>query len=187
MKNFHQDRQAALRYVRQYNAEKSADDPKLYWLIGQENYYVGTKEELLALDCDEEPKEPEGFVYHLTWGRVTPESAEQGDTDGNGYVIQGERVQLDMENSDTFAPERITSEVFDTLEELLEEVRSYGPWIEWSSTGARQDDWLISEGHEDFRTGEVITYNLFVYQGGGEDVPLTDQQFAELKSLVKVR
>ena len=186
MKNFRDDRAAAYAYAREQNAKKGEDEDKLYVMPFDDWWYAGSKQDLLALGNDEESLlNPAGFVYQLTWDRVTPESSEDRDTDGNGFVIQGERIQLDMNNPDTHAYELTTSEVFDTLEELVEEVREYGPWIEWSSSPPQPGNWAISQGHEDFRTGEVITYNLFVYQGGGVDLKLTEDQFIELKLLVK--
>ena len=142
------------------------------------------------------------FSYRITWDRVTPESAEEGATDGNGYVINGELVQLDMSDGETHRDDLITHGPFETLEELLKDAEDYGPWIEWSSSHPLPSDWLISEEKGKLSDGdeEVITYHLHIQRSFNldpsfgvccssayESIKLTPEQFAELRSLVKTR
>ena len=124
------------------------------------------------------------FIYRLCWDRVTAESCVDGDTDGNGFVIDGERVQLDHKNIPS--KESVSSQPFDSLQELLADVEEYGPWLEWSCMPpcGPKHCWLNSDEHGTLdEDDEVFNYSLFVKQADGSD--LTQNQFNELVKLAK--
>ena len=53
-------------------------------------------------------------------------------------------------------------EEFDSLGELVWDVRHDGHWTEWSSSSPGPRDWIISHGEKDWRTGDSTDHSLFI-------------------------
>ncbi len=122
------------------------------------------------------------YTYSLTWDRVTAASCSEGDTDGNGFVIDGERVQLDHAN---LPGDEVNVGPFESLADLLADVEDFGPWREWSCSHPTPDhSWLCSDEHGSLDCGdeEVFSYHLHVRQADGSR--LTPEQFSDLRAEV---
>lgn len=103
------------------------------------------------------------YYMNKTYQVVTPESAEQGDYDDQGF---------EYENNE-----------FDTLWDMAEEIRSAGA-TELSSGGgghaADPHDWYLTvDGEKDYRTGSETTYSFHPND-------LTSEEASELQKLVKM-
>ena len=98
-----------------------------------------------------------GYYYKMTYEVVTPESAAEGDAEERGWEVD-------------------RSENFSSLQALLRDVEDKGPWLEWSSSHPTGNDWIISQGDEDFRTGAETSYHLFIKRNDGQ--PLSRREIA---------
>jgi hypothetical protein len=104
----------------------------------------------------EQTKEWKGYFYKMTYDIVTEESAAEGDTAENGWEEEG-------------------SEAYDSLEDLLREVRSKAHWLEWSSSVPHPGAWITSEAEQDMHSGDYKNYDLFIERV--DKKPLSREEF----------
>lgn len=110
----------------------------------------------------------QGYAYKMTYGIVTPESAEEGDYDDQGWEVEG-------------------SEPFESLESVLSTSDiQYKNWLEWSSSDPDPSrDWLTSEEEQDMYDGSSKTYDLWIYRVDG--LPLSEEEFNYINKNLGVR
>lgn len=104
------------------------------------------------------------YKYKMAYEIVSPESAEDGEAEEQGWEIED-------------------SEEFNTIEELLNDSEiKYKSWLEWSSSDPKPaHDWLISAADEDMRTGKSTTYHLWIKRIDG--LSLTKDEFNAVNAL----
>lgn len=102
--------------------------------------------------AEDESKNPSGpgYVYRMTYGVVTEESAQDGDYADQGWEIEG-------------------SETFQSLRDLLRDVPGHS-WLEWSSYPPSPGSWITSEGEQDMHSGDSTNYDLFIEHADGSEL-----------------
>jgi hypothetical protein len=93
-------------------------------------------------DDDDDNFFPGKYKMSITYGVVTEESAAEGDYAETGYKVE--------------------DEIYDSLDELLDDVKHDHSWLEWSSSHPTTGDWVVSQDEEDYATGDHTSYNLHI-------------------------
>jgi len=103
----------------------------------------------------------QGYRYKMAYDIVTPESAEEGDFDENGWEVED-------------------SDKFNSLGELLDEVGGKMSGGEWSSypTVDPAHDWITSsDGEADYETGARKSYSLWIERVDGKLINAAELEF----------
>jgi hypothetical protein len=112
-------------------------------------------DEALEALTDEQKAEWKGYVYKMTYENWDEESLECGETDDKGWECEG-------------------SEPYDTLYDVLHTVEADASWLEWSSSNPDAHSWIVSEGDQDFRTGETENKSLWIERADG--LPMSEEE-----------
>lgn len=90
----------------------------------------------------------------VTWDNVTPESAEQGDAESRGFVIDGREYPIEECEGEATSEEHTAAEA---LREIKD--RSCTDYVYVSPTGAT---FTSADSVTDFRTGAEMSYSVHV-------------------------
>jgi hypothetical protein len=107
----------------------------------------------------------QGYYFQMTYEIVTHESAEVGEFEDTGWI---------NEHSDSYT----------ILSDLLRNVSDHC-WVEWSSSNRDKNSWLISDGEEDYITGDTTSYCLWVHRVDGKE--LTQQEYEYIEEVLYIR
>lgn len=96
-------------------------------------------------------KRPPKICASMSYGVVTPESAEEGDYAENGWEFE--------------------NKPFASIRDLVEDDDvQYKTWAEWSSSDAGPDEWIVGEPERDWQTMEDTAHDLFVKHCDGSPI-----------------